>query len=120
MGLLSNLVSLADNLTRSFDLQASIVHHPYSYSDGAGRRLYATAVARRALYTRNIKRVTTFAGEEAVSTAQVVFLDPTVINEFDKIVLPDGTTQPIIGTSAFVDASNGPVLTEIFLGWVTQ
>ena len=74
-----------------------------------------------------MKQVRTFSGEMAVSNAQVVFLTPTQINEFDKIVVPNGgyidgseeardAAQPIIGTDAFVDASNGPILTEIYLG----
>ena len=116
MSLLSNLIGVADQLTRSFGLQADVVYHPYASSDGAGKRFYGDAVPRKALYTRKQRLVKTFSGEMSVSTAQLVFLDPTVINQFDKIVLPDGTTQPIIGTDGFVDASNGAVLTEIYLG----
>lgn len=127
MSLLSNLVGLADNLTQSFGLQADVLYYKYLSSDGAGKRSYAPVVARKALYIRRMKQVRTFSGEMAVSNAQVVFLTPTQINEFDKIVVPNGgyidgseeardAAQPIIGTDAFVDASNGPILTEIYLG----
>jgi predicted metalloprotease len=116
MSLLTGLVALADNLTQSFGLQADVVYFKFLAVDGAGKRSYADAVSRKAIYVRKVKQVRRFDGEMGVSNAQITFLDPTTISEFDKIVLPDGTTQPIIGTDAFVDSSNGPVLTEIFLG----
>jgi hypothetical protein len=105
MTLLSGLIALADNLTQNFGLQADVVYHRYVSSNGAGKRSYEAPVTRKAIYTRTVKQVRTFSGEMAVSNAQIVFLDATVINEFDMIVLPDGTTQPIIGTDAFVDST---------------
>jgi hypothetical protein len=127
MSLLSGLIGLADTLTQSFGLQADVLYYQFLAQDGAGKRSYAPAVARRAIYTRKIKQVRTFSGEISVSSAQVAFLDPTMVGEFDKIVTPANgvldtsdaardSAQPIIGTDAFVDGSNGPVLTEIFLG----
>jgi len=116
MSLLGGLVAVANSLTQSLGLQADVTYRRYLHSDGAGKRFYEAGVVRRAIYMRDVKKVMTFSGELAVSNAQVVFLDPTIINEFDEIVLPSGMTQPIIGTSAFVDVSNGPILTEIFLG----
>jgi hypothetical protein len=127
MSFLGNMVALADSLTQSFALQADVIYYAYASADGAGKPVYALPVVRRALYTRKMKQVRTFSGEMAMSTAQVVFLTPTVINEFDKIVTPVGgmldhsaaardAAQPILGTDAFVDASNAPILTEIYLG----
>lgn len=127
MSLVAGLVALADSLTQSFGLQADVVYWAYSYSDGAGKRYYAPAAARRAIYTRKMKQVRTFSGEMAVSSAQIVFLDPTTVSEFDKIVTPVGgvidvsenardAAQPIIGTDGFHDVSNAAILTEIYLG----
>jgi len=127
VSLLSNLVGLADTLTQNFGLQADVLFYQYVSSDGAGKPVYAAAVARKAIYTRKQKQVRTFSGEMGVSNAQVVFLDPTRVGEFDKIVTPVGgsldtsttardAAQPIIGTDAFYDASNAGILTEIYLG----
>lgn len=116
MSLLGSMVGLANSLTQNLGLQADVTYYPYVASDGAGKRSYGPAQARKALYTRKMKLVRSLSGEMVMSTAQVVFLDPTTINELDKIVLPDGSTQPILTTDAFVDGSNSPILTEIFLG----
>lgn len=119
MSLLSNLVGLASSLTVQFGLQADITYRVFVHSDGAGGRHYDSeeGTVRKALYIRKQKYVRTFSGEMAVSGAQVVLLDPQVVNEFDLIKLPNTTEwQSILGTDAFVDASNGPILTEIFLG----
>lgn len=128
MSLLGNLVGLANNLTQSFGLQADVVYHQYIGDvGGSGDRQYATAVLRKAIVTRKQKLVRKFDGTEGISNAQIVFLDPTEISEFDKIVMPvngvvdvsadaRAAAQPIIGTDAFVDGSNGPILTEIYLG----
>ncbi len=127
MSLLANLIGVANSLTQSFGLQADVLYYAYTGADGAGKSLYATGVARKAIVNRKMKQIRTFAGEMAVSNAQIVFLDPTVINEFDKIVVPVGgvldttdaareAAQPIIGTDAFTDASNAGILTEIYLG----
>lgn len=127
MSLLSNLVGLANNLTQSFGLQADVLYYQFLAEDGAGKRSYAAAVARKAIFTKKIKQVRKFDGEIGVSNAQIAFLDPTPISEFDLIVTPSNgvldtsdaardSAQPIIGTDAFVDGSNGAILTEIFLG----
>lgn len=131
MSFLGNMIGLADTLTKNFGLQADVVYWPYLSSDGAGKASYGPPTARMALVTRNQKVVRRADGTEAVSQAQVVFIDPTVVGEFDKIVLPVGgvldatdaardAAQPILATGAYVDASNGAVLTEIFLGPTVQ
>jgi len=39
------------------------------------------------------------------------------IDDHDVIVLPDGTTGPILDMSGFIDAGTGhPIATEVFLG----
>jgi hypothetical protein len=127
MSLLGGLVALADTLTKNFQLQADVVYWPYSSSDGAGRPLYGPPQVRKAIFTQKLKQIRGFSGELVLSNAQIVFLDPTSINPFDKIVTPrggtlDGSTgardaaQPILGTDAFTDASNAAILTEIYLG----
>ena len=116
MSLLAGLVAIADGLTKGFGLQATVTYEAYTGQTGSGKRSYGQPIVRQAIYTRTQKNVTTFSGTLGVSTAQLVFLDPTVVNEFDRITLPDGTIQPIIGTGAFVDDTQAGILTEIYLG----
>lgn len=127
MSLLSGLIALADDMTDKFGLKADVLYYAYLSQDGAGKKSYAPAAPMKVIFVRKMKQVRTFSGEMVVSNAQITFLTPIVINEFDRIVTPNGGTldgseeardaaQPILGTDAFVDATNGAVLTEIYLG----
>ncbi len=127
MSLVSDFVALAADLTQTFELQADVVFWKFGYADGAGKRYYQPAVVRKAIYTSKQKQVRTFSGELTISNAQIVFLDPTVVGAFDKIVVPVAgaldtseeardTAQPILGVSAFTDGTNSGILSEIYLG----
>lgn len=127
MSLLAGLVAVANSVTQSLGLQASVLHYAFVSADGAGKVSYAAAVERTAIVTEKQKLVRTFSGEMAVSNASVVFLDPSAVGEFDKIVLPvngvlDISTtardnaQPLIATDAFIDDTNAAILTEIYIG----
>lgn len=129
--LVAKLMPLAESLTRKFELQADVALWVYAGSDGAGKSFYAAVVTRKAILTRTNRQVRTFSGDLDVSSAQVAFLTPTEVGRFDKIVTPVNgvldtsaaardAAQPILGTAAFIDASNTPNLTEIFLGAETQ
>lgn len=118
MGLLDTVragVDLANRLTT--DLQATVTHKVFVSSGGAGKSVY-TDVPRKALVTRKQRLVRSSSGDMSMSQAQVVFLDPgVVVKELDKIVLPDGTSGPILNTDGFVDAGTGkPILTQVYLG----
>jgi len=118
MGLLDTVragVAIANQLTT--DLQATVTHRVFVSSGGSGSSQY-TNVSRKALVTRKQRLVRSSSGDMSMSQAQVVFLDPgVVVKEFDKIILPDGTTGPILNTDGFVDAVTGrPILTQVYLG----
>jgi len=51
-----------------------------------------------------------------MSRSNVTFLEPRVISTDDKIVLPDGSTGPILATQGFVDDTQAAILTQVFLG----
>jgi hypothetical protein len=120
MGLLDtvrNAVATAKAATA--DLQASVTHRSVIGSpSSSGVVPLGPPISRPALVTRIQKLVRSSSGQMVMSHAQVVFLDPAVvINELDEIVLPDGTTAPILSTEGFVDRGTGhPILTEVFLG----
>lgn len=120
MGLLDtvrNGVATARALTA--DLQANVQHRSVlGAANGSGEVPLSAPVLRPALVTRKQKVIRSASGQLVVSMAEVVFLDPgVVVNELDEIVLPDGTTGPIIESEGFVDRVTGsPILTQVYLG----
>lgn len=118
MSLLSDLVAIADDVTKSLDLQADVTHEAFVSQTGKGDRTYGPKVVRPAIVTLRNRTVVTASGELRVSNAQIVFLDRTVIvTDNDRITMPDGKTQKILERKGFIDKETGrPVLTEIFLG----
>lgn len=119
MGLLDVVragIKTADALTK--DLQAIVTYEEYLSTNGAGKKLYAAPRQVPAIVDWKQKQVRTTTGALSVSRASVLFLDPTIIlDEQDKITLPDGSTGPIIDMGGFIDRGTGhPVATEAFLG----
>lgn len=116
-------IALANSLTMSLqtanDGKTGIVKHtPFLSVDGSGSRTYGSTVLRPALVDWKQRQVRTMTGELTVSRASVTFLDPAVvINDDDIIVLPDGTTGPILDMSGFIDGGTGnPFFTQVWLG----
>ena len=110
-------VAIANRVTAP--LQALVSHAAASLStDGYSTRTWAAPVMRPAIIDWKQAQVRTLAGELTVSRATITFLDPTVdIDEYDRLILPDGTTGPILDMSGFIDAGTGqPVCTTVFLG----
>lgn len=122
-------VKIADNVTKP--LQATVQFRHYVSSDEYGTKIYDPAVALPAKELRAIvdwkqKQVRTMQGILSVSRASVMFLDIAAlvaatggegVDDLDVIILPDGTTGPILDMSGFVDAGTGrPVATEVWLG----
>ena len=119
MGFLNTVragIALANKLTA--DLQCTVMVSSVTSISGSGTKVYGAAVPRQALVDWKQKQVRTATGILTVSRAEVTFLDPTVvIDDTDKIVLPDGTTGPILDMSGFIDRETGnPVLTQVWLG----
>jgi hypothetical protein len=113
-------VKLANAATK--DLQATVQHTSVPATgaqDSRGEPVSPPiAVARRAIVEMKQQLVKTMGGELVQAKAKVTFLDPAVVvGVRDVIVLPDGTTGPILNTEGFVDSGTGrPILTEVYLG----
>ena len=118
MSLVSQLVALGNQLTQSLGVAADVTYIAASATDGAGKAVSPpVAVTRKAIVNKIQKLIKGPTGELVMSQAYVGFLDPAPISEYDQIILPDGTTGPILTTQAFIDGSNGPILTEVYLGF---
>ena len=127
MSLLDTLrsgIKIADTISKP--LQATVTYKRYLSSDSYGTRTYGSAVSLKAIIDWKQKQVRTMEGILTVSRASIMFLDIAAIvtatagegiNDLDSLVLPDGTTGPILDMSGFIDAGTGhPIATEVWLG----
>jgi hypothetical protein len=115
VGLLDSAVAIANTVTQSLGMQATVTYETFVSADGAGKRTYATPVSRKAVVIKKQQMVKTADGQLVMSQARIVFLTPSIVGEFDRITLPDGTTGPILNTEGFIAEVN-PILNEVFLG----
>lgn len=117
MSLLSNAVALANKVTGSLGMQVDVTWTPIT-TDGYGTRVPGTVATIKAIVDWKQRNVVTRSGETATSRATVTILDPTIIIGFnDLLVLPDGSTGPILAMSGPMDSSSPtPLLTEISIG----
>ena len=118
-------VKIADQQTKS--LQANVTFYKaVKDTSGYGDWIFPTSVKLRAIVDWKQKQLRTPEGVLSVSRASITFLDVAAvasatggegINDQDRIVLPDGTTGPILDMAGFIDAGTGqPVATEVFIG----
>jgi len=117
-------VDVANVVTKP--LQALVTFQRYTGEDAYGTRTFSTAVQLRAIVDWKQKQVRQQSGILSVTRASVMFIDIDAlsaatggegVDDNDLIVLPDGTTGPILDMSGFIDAGTGhPIATEVFLG----
>ncbi len=117
MSLLASAVALANNVTQSLGLQADVTYHKaIAPPDGAGKISRLAPVTLKAIVVQKLREVRTISGEMVMSRSSVTFVEPRVISVDDKIILPDGSTGPILATQGFMDDSQATILVEVFLG----
>lgn len=124
-------IKVADSVTRQGKLQCTVLYRHYVSEDGFGGKIYNPSADQPALEMLAIvdwrqKQVRTLQGTLSVSRAYVGFLnaaelsaatDGEGIDDNDIIILPDGTTGPILDMSGFIDSvTTHGVITEVYLG----
>lgn len=118
MTLLSKAVAIADKVTLALGMQAKVTHKLFTGDGGVGDAAY-TSKTRTAVVEQKLRQVRSFSGELVTSTATVTFVHPTPMGveggAHDKIILPDGSGGPVVGTGGPVDAS-GQLIVEAYLG----
>lgn len=119
-------VALADSITKS--LQPTVAHSAWTGQDVFGTATYATAVNRDAIVEYKIRdKLQSSTGKVIQSQALITIIGPITANgasgrvepidSRDKIVLPDGTTGPIIDVEGIVDPiTNKPYMYQIWIG----
>lgn len=127
MSLLDTLrsgVAIANSVTRP--LQAVVSYQQSLGQDAYGEPILGPVVPMHAICDWRQKQLRTMSGQLSVSRVSVLFLDINEmvaatngegIDDDDIVVLPDGTTGPILDMAGFIDAGTGaPLATEVFLG----
>lgn len=124
-------IATLDSVTKS--LQATVTIFPWLGQDGFGKPiLAATGVAYKAIVEYDPAPDRGANGVTLVVKAKVMILQPippttpnanmarlNPIDNRDKVVLPNGTTGPIVGTPGVVDpTTNRPYFAEILIGKV--
>jgi hypothetical protein len=135
-------VKLADKIFDS--LQPYVMYSAWWSDDGYGKPMYLPSVKMKALVDMTARRRRTSAGQEVSVKAEVTILRPlpivggavfqyptfemgtfetgsgareNPIDPRDVIILPDGTTGPIVEIKGFVDrGTNHPFFSEVWLG----
>jgi hypothetical protein len=113
--LVRDAVKTADMLTTS--LQPEVTHKKLSTKDLYGAVVGESLTKRKALVDQTFRQIRTTGGQMISIRATITFLRPVAIDPQDTIILPDGTTGPIVTSGGFVDAgTKHGFYTEIYLG----
>jgi hypothetical protein len=107
-------VAMAKSLTAS--LQPTVSHAAYVSRNEYGVPTYATAVDRPALVEVKSRWLRRTDGSELVARATVTILENVTVTPLDKIMLPDGSTGPILDVQGLADPAGGLFYVQVFLG----
>lgn len=124
---LVNGIATAHTILNGGGMEASVTHTPWTGQDGYGADTFGAPVPRRAIVDMTRKPRVTRAGKLLMTIAEITFLEPITdngasgrdepIDTRDKIVLPDGSTGPIVSVGGPVDPVTGrPYLNTVLLG----
>lgn len=108
-------VKIVDTVTKSLQPFVTVIRCTGYASDGPQ---YGPSITRRAIVEYKDQLVKTHSGDLVQSRASVTFVDQGfTVGINDKLILPDGSTGPILDTGGFADAVTGyPIVGEILLG----
>jgi hypothetical protein len=123
-------IATANKITKP--LQGTVQHYAWTGQDGMGADTFSPVLTspgtpRQALVDMTRKPRATKDGKLLMTIASLTFLDvipdngasgrSEPIDTRDRIILPDGSTGPIVSAGGFMDARTGrPVLNEVLLG----
>ena len=124
LDIVRSAVKIADEVTKP--LQPEVQFQHYASSNYQGDKGGGSLVKLRAIVEWKQQQVRNREGIVSISRAYVMFLDVGKlaaatggenIDDKDLIILPDGTTGPILNMTGFVDAGTGnAIATEVYLG----
>lgn len=104
----------ANSITSS--LQAEVSHEAFLSANDDNEYTYSAAVTRTAVVEYKPKMVRTTSGEEKVSKANLMFVEPVSVDPRDRFTLPDGTVAPVLSLGTVVDpTTNEGYYKQVFL-----
>lgn len=113
--LVRKLVPIADKMTLS--MQPKVTHIPFKSQTVQGTVAMGGTVKRPAHVELKAQSVRSMSGEFVMSKAKITFLRSVAIDTRDTLILPDGTTGPIIAVNGYMDpATSLGYVTEVYLG----
>lgn len=131
MGLSATIAAAIATARRvTLDLQPTVVLYQWLGQDTYGKDEYADPKNIRAIVSYETKAIKTGEGKEESSVAYVAILEPVPnvttnesyvrmnpVDHRDKLMLPNGTTGPILKVNGFSNGETGvPYFSEIWLG----
>ncbi len=116
--MISNLIGVADKLTKNLGLQVKVSHYAWKSQTATGKPTYGGAVKRGALVDDRAGQRRTESGQTISYRVYIVFVAPVLVNVKDKIVLPNGRTGPIVDVAGGLlnDKTGEGYLKEVWLG----
>lgn len=114
--LVRNLVAVADTLTAP--LQATVAWSAFTGQDHGGNPTYATAVNVQCVIEQKLEQRTLADGRIVSTRAKLTFPRSFNVDARDKLVLPDGSSSPIVDLQGVTDpdAAGLPYAQEVYLG----
>jgi hypothetical protein len=118
-------VRIANGITSG--LQVVVSHEAWIGQDAYDKPQFATAVSRPALVEAKQRLRRTTSGKEVMQRASITFLEMPEANGAaerrepidprDRLILPDGTTGPILDVAGLTDpGTDAAYLLEVALG----
>ena len=95
---------------------ATVTRYPYSSKNAHHAVTYGTPGTLSCKYSKVHEIIKDQNGEDVLTSAWLQFPKGTVINDDDKIVLPDGSTAPIVKNDVILNHMNREVCVEVYLG----
>lgn len=110
--LIHNLVSKAR--TTLIGLACDVTHKTILSKDGYGKIKWSTGTVLKAFASKEQKRIVVSDGREVVSGFQLIIPENFSISVADQIIMPDGSTPPILKVSAALDDFGQPYASEVY------
>jgi hypothetical protein len=95
-------------------MAATVIHKTKVSQDGYGKIKWSDGVPLQAFISKKQRKIVMTDGREVVSGFQVLIPESVLIGVNDRIVMPDGSTPPILQVQAPLDDTGQAYVTEVF------
>lgn len=127
MSLVSDLIGLASEITKDFDLQAKAKIERWISSSETGKYTYSIPIFIDCIEDSKQRIITTSTGQPITIMSSLTFLDPIPsqgasgrrepIDPRDRITAPSGFSGPIVDVGGTINPETGRgFITEVMLG----